>query len=298
MKTQSELIQKGLLASLLATSLLLSVGCAKKGDGFSATQNPDNTPAVTTPDTPRDTDGPRGPEFANGATAALQVDSIAIMTEYVATHPLNNPQDTRISVKLFEAGGAGTNQYAGDVYISYHDNGQYYTGHFNTKDAQNPSGSPAQSGTLFPNYRHSYYNNWFTDPGTATRTPVSRPVFHGFFEDQWGAILIVIDDALDLNDGSGATEVSGSIWFKNHANTQFQPNTQGIPCWFITAGPYDCRTFLTPGGSMVTASALYPPESLSRTTRSSHPYHSEDAARGWKKLGTFSGLNKAKAFSQ
>lgn len=293
MKTQTELIQKGLLASFLAASLFLSVGCAKKGDGFSATQTDEgNTPAVVTPETPRDTDTPRGPEFVNGATAALTLDSNAALTAYVAKHPVNNPTDLRISVKLKEV---AQNQYAGDVYISYHDNGQYYTGHFMTLDAQNPSGSTAQSGTLYPGYRHSYYNNWFNSGG--------KLAFHGFFEDSLGAIMLIVDDAIDLGDGSGAVEVSGSIWFKNHYNTQFRPNYQGIPCWFLTAGPYDCRTFLTSGGAfgageLVTNSALYPTQSQWFTSKSINPYVPEEPARGWRRLGTFSGLNKAKAFSQ
>lgn len=291
MKTQSELIKKGLLAGFLATSLLMSVGCAKKSDGFSASDTPaDQTPAVTTPETPRDTDGPRGPEFSNGATAALELDSMAALTAYVAQHPVNNPQDLRISVKAYET---GPNQYAGDVYISYYDNGQYYTGHFNTRDER--TASTPSNVNLYPNYRHSYYNNWFTWNG--------KPAFHGFFEDNLGAVLLIIDGAINEGDGAGAVEVSGSIWFKNHAVTQFPRTGDGLPCWFLTTAAYDCRTFLTAGGptgdgNITSDSALYPTDSKWYTSRSTHPYHPVEPARGWRRLGTFNGLNKSKAFSQ
>ena len=290
MKTQSGLMQKGLMASL-AASLFLSVGCAKKGDGFSAESVTPAEPAVVSPTTPRDTDGPRGAAFANGATAALTIDSLAALNTYVATHPVNNPTDVRISVKLKQV---ETNMYAGDIYISYYDNGQYYTGHFNASEGQNPTGNTATSGTLYPGAKHAHYNNWFNWGG--------KPVFHGFFQDQYGAIMLIIDESVDLGDGSGAVDVGGSIWFKNFANAQAQYNPQGIPCWYILTGPYDCRTLLVSGrngdGDISSGSALYPTQSQFYTTKKRNPYIPEEPARGWRRLGTFSGLNKAKAFTQ
>lgn len=287
MKTQIKLIQKGLALALIATSLMLSVGCAKKSDDGAATTTGTDT---TTPNTPADVDLQRGTDFASGATAALTVDSMAALTAYVAIHPLNNPQDTRISVKLKNV---GTNEYAGDIYVSYYDNGQYYTGHFATLDSSNPTGSTAASGTLYPGWKHAAYNNWFSWQGKA--------VFHGFYQDAYGAIMLIIDGSTDQGDGSGASDVSGSIWFKNFANSQYQPNSQNIPCWFMTAGPYDCRTFLVSGnngaGDVSSASALYPSQSQYYTSHSINPYIPEEPARGWRRLGTFSGLNKAKAFS-
>jgi len=289
MKSQNQVVRKGLAVTMLTVALVLGVGCAKKSDGFAsdtetaATPPVDNAPPVVA--TPRDTDGPRGSGFASGATAALENVSISRLTEYVATHPVNEPTDLRISVKLKEV---AANQYGGDVYISYLDNGQYYTGHFNTGEGANPG-----SGTRFPNWKHAFYNNWFTFNGS--------PVFHGFFADSYGAIMVVIDKVIDQGDGAGAAELAGSIWFKNYPNNQAYPNPQGIPCWYITAGPYDCRTLLVPGGwetdgQLDPISALIPTQSKYYTPKSTHPYQPEEAARGWRKLGTFTGLNKDKAF--
>lgn len=287
MKSQNQMVRKGIAVTALTAALFLGVGCAKKSDGFSSDTNTpgggnNNAPPVV--NTPRDTDGPRGSGFAAGATAALQMTSLERLTAYVATHPLNAPTDLRISVKLKES---AYNQYSGDVYISYQDNGQYYTGHFNTDDGANPS-----SGTVYPNWNHAFYNNWFMWQG--------KPVFHGFFSDSYGAIMLVIDQVIDQGDGSGSSELAGSIWFKNYPNNQALPNPQNIPCWYITAGPYDCRTLLVSGngsdGRLDPISALVPTQSLYYTSKSTHPYQPEEPARGWRKLGTFSGLNKAKAF--
>lgn len=294
MKSQNLKWRKLLAASLAAGALLGGIGCAKKGDGFSAstptdsttsTADENNAPGVET----RDVDGPRGSAFSAGATAFLSGTDLATLTSYVAIHPLNSPTDLKISVKLKEI-ATDANQYAGTVFISYYDNGRYYTAEFTTDDLKNPD-----SGTLFPGWNHAFYNNWYSLNGKA--------VFHGFFQDSYGAVMLVIDDAIDQGDGAGATLVSGSVWFKNYPSNQAQINPQGIPCWFITAGPYDCRTLLVSGGwqgdgVVSSTSALTPDLSKYWTSRSTHPYHEEDPRRGWRKLGTFSNLNKAKAFSQ
>lgn len=289
MKTQNPRTQKGMALSFLAALVVLSVGCAKKSDGGGGSSDPVPTTPSTTGNTGTggsDTDAARGSGFAAGATTALTVDSAAALTSYVGTHPVNSPKDTRISVKLLDD---GSNRYSGDVYISYYDNGQYYTGHFTAQDVQNPS-----SGTNYPNWKQTAYNNWFSYSG-GTR-------FHGFFQDSYGAVMLVVDSALNQNDGAGAAEVSGSIWFKNYPNSQAMPNNNNIPCWFISMGPYDCRTLLVPGdgeyGIINQTSALYPTQSKFYTTKSTNPYIPEEPARGWRRLGTFSGLNRAKAFTQ
>lgn len=291
MESQNLNLRKAVMSFIALVPLMWGIGCAKKSGGFDAetpatdtTTTTNNPPPVTT----RDTDGPRGSAFSAGATAELNGTTMSTLTAYVATHPLNNPTDLKISVKLNEV---AYNQWAGDIYISYLDNNQYYTAHFLNTGDTNPS-----SGTLYPSYNHAFFNNWYSEPTSG------KPVFHGFFADSYGAVMLVIDNLDgDQGDGGGSATVSGSIWYKNYPSTQVQANPQGIPCWFITAGPYDCRTFLQAGwngdGILSPTSALTPDKSKWWTSKSTHPYQEEDPRRGWRKLGTFTGLNKTKAFT-
>jgi hypothetical protein len=293
-------MNKLIMGSLLITLALLGQGCGSKGGGFQAEDAPVDTTNLT-PNTPRETDGDRGSDFAAGATAALDVD-MTMLAEYAVTHPLNYPTDIKLSVKLAPT-ASGVNAYAGQVSVSYYDNGQYYTGRFFAKNTTNV-------GSRYNGWNQAYYNNWLiqTDPNSPS---FGKLVFHGFFEDQYGAIMLVIDDAIDQGDGLGAQEVTGSIWFKNHPNTQFARVNPSVPCWFVEVGPYDCRTLLVSGnkidwnngkkvdvGRIDSSSAFLPTDSKFYTGTETNAYAIREPARGWKKLGTFSGLNKLKAFGQ
>lgn len=300
MKNQSGLKQKLIVATLLVLSISSGVGCASKKDGFNADNSADATGTTSgTPVIGRD-EVNYSSDWSSGAIGKIDSLDRAALTTYASTHPINNPKNAQISVRLFKAGDvAGNGGYAGTVQIGYEDNGQYYVGRFSTNDSYNPSGSTSSAGTRYTNWHHASYNKWFTWNG--------KRLFHGFFEDEYGAILLIIEDNLDQGDGAGSSQVTGSIWFKNYYNSPY-PRYQSkdvLPCWFITAGPYDCRTFLVKDsvngkdGNVVTTSALLPSESQYAPGADTHPYHQgADAgpARGWRKLGTFSGLNAAQAF--
>lgn len=269
-----------LVASLTVAS---GIGCSRSGGGFSAA-NSDSTTTPTGPVTPSSTSLVDIPGWS-GAKVALSLDSVEALSYYKATGAVNNPTQLQVGIKLKDN---GSNQYYGDVVISYVDNGEIHVGRFVALNQANPS-----SGSHYPNVNQAAYNQWFTWNG--------QNVFHGFFQDQYGAVMVIIDDALDLGDGGGATTVSGSVWFKNFANSQALPNNNNIPCWFVTTGPYDCRTFLVSGdhgdGVVSTASALYPQQSQFITSHESNPYIPQETARGWRRLGTFSNLNRADAFT-
>ncbi len=284
-----------LVFALLTLQFMGTIACSKGGGGFNAStpnsssvESENNAPSVDL----NNTDGRRGSAFAAGATADLVGTDLGTLTAYVGNqHPLNNPTDLKVSIKLAEV-SAGANKFAGNVYISYYDNGKYFTGSFSAGTGQNPS-----SGNHYPQALHASYNNWITYN--------NQNGFHGFFQDNQGAIMVVIESIADQNDGGGGTEGSGSIWFRNFGVSQIatKPNLESTPCWFITAGPYDCRTLLVPGGfesdgKIDSSSALTPDQSKYWTTPKSHPYHEEDPRRGWRKLGNFSKLNLKKAFSQ
>ncbi len=261
-------------ASLLLVMALFGVACAKKNQATAET--PPVVAAVdpTAPGTPtddsRETDVARGSEWMEGATAPLAHDSLSVFSNYVASHPLNNPTDLRISVKTYDV---GSNRYAGKVMISYFDNNQYYTGTFLTEDAV-----VARNTSHGHDYSpYAVYNKWFIRDG--------KPVYHGFYSDLYGAVMLIVDQSIDQGDGAGASEYAGEIWYKNFAIARTE---QGyIPCQFVEVGPYDCRTFLTGSESLTTTSALYPSEST---------YPSGGGARGWKRLGRFSGLKASRAF--
>lgn len=242
---------------LMTVASLLSIGCAKKKDDPAPEQ-----PVVTAPPAPNDSRGvTNGYSYQSGATASFVPDSLAMMTAYVGTHPLNQPSQFLLNVNLTDV---GEGKFGGVVQISYFDNGSYYNGYFETG-----------SGTVQVSYKNrdagkpnAEFNQWFAYQG--------KNVFHGFFQDKYGAIMLVVDDSLGLGDGGLPEEVNGSIWFKNFALTYAQQSLE--KCWFIRIGPYDCRTFLDSNDNIATTSALYP-------------------SNGYQKLGKFTGLNVKKAFN-
>lgn len=268
------------VATVVAAS---GIGCSRSGGGFSATASDAQTTTPSVPVTPSSTAITSIPGWT-GAVVDLKLDSVDALSYYMATSTANNPSQVQVGIQLSDN---GQNQYAGDVVISYVDNNQQHLGRFVALNKNNPS-----SGSHYPNYNQAAYNQWFTWQG--------QNVFHGFFQDQYGAVMVIVDDAVDLGDGAGATSVSGSIWFKNFANSYALPNDNNIPCWFVTTGPYDCRAFLVSGdhgdGVVNSTSALYPQQSLFITSHESNPYIPQEAARGWRRLGTFSNLNRATAF--
>lgn len=257
-------IRKSILILFVA---LAGFGCAKKKapDSSSASDSgvTDGAPIVDIPTTPYvpDGNGPgQGPgsNWEYGGSAPLNVVSLSRMSEYTG-RPMNNPQDLRINLNLTKHG----NGYGGTVTVTYLENGHRYEGYFT-------SGTSADS---------NKYNVWFTKNG--------QKVYHGFFEDYMGGLVVVIDQVIDLGDGSGVDDrVGGSVWFKNFELT-YAPNPLygylpgfGRPqtyCWFISLGPYDCRAWKTDRGV--------------ETTRAVHP------DSGYKKLGTFEGMSLREAFN-
>ena len=240
MKTQ-RFITKILLLSLVS---VFGVGCAKDG-GSGLTINSGAGTGVYTGGTPSSSLG--------GATVAFAPDSLALMTEYVASHPLNNPQNIKLSVSTRDVGNG---RYAGTLQLSYTDNGSTYTGTFDSG-----SGTYQISPSPYTGKSEAEFNQWFVWGG--------QRVFHGFFQDKYGAVMLVIDQSLDLGDGGPLTNLSGSFWFKNF--TQTTASQPAAKCWFIWAGPYNCQAFVV-NGVVQTSSGLYPTD-------------------GYKRLGTFTGLN-------
>ncbi|MCB0415586.1 MAG: hypothetical protein KDD50_14710, partial [Bdellovibrionales bacterium] len=182
------------------------------------------------------------------------------LSEY-ATVTRYNPSSIGLNVNLVRRGDG----YGGRITIGYYDNGSYHEGVFVNGDEfvfWNTSLSKAAK-----------YNVWFTKSG--------KTYWHGFFQDRYGAVIIVIEDYESLGDGEPPVNASGSIWFKNFDLVSspyvLTPPLPPSHCWFISVGPYDCRSWKS-GDGVNTTAAIYP-------------------TNGYKKLGSFSGLNLSSAFN-
>jgi hypothetical protein len=262
--------QKVLVIAVLGA--FMAVGCSKK----SSSSNSDTTVAVVPPPTtvtpvpiPTGTSG--SPTPIGGNTVAFQPVSQMMMEAYTGAgpnqHPLNNPSNYRLTVALHNV---GEYHYAGEIRISYTDNGQTYTGIFTAPDGKNEA-FPSNGYNRDVGLYKAQYNYWFNYQ--------NQTVFSGFFQDPYGAIVLVLDNSNNLGDGQGATTISGSVWFRNFATTYAQQSDLRN-CWFIYMGPYDCRNDI-----VATKSGLYPASQSNTDTTN------------YRLLGTFSGLSIKDAFA-
>lgn len=259
----------------------LGVGCSKTN---SQAANPIATsPQGVVPAVIIDPNAPLGigsaTSFSMGSSATFAPVSLQAMTEYVATHPLNNPTNFKINVNLAQA-EAG--RYGGTVSISYMDNGIQYNGIFKAGMGRNQS----IKGMYDNDTLEANYNYWFRNSAAGGNNEL---VFTGFFEDEYGAVTITLtpESTGGGNDGEPLSATyKGSIYFKNflvQSNPYVGGNTtatmaQHSPyraCWFTYLGPYDCRSNV-----VQTKCGLNP---------------TVDA--GYKLLGTFTGLNTKAAFN-
>ena len=240
---------KRLVLIMALAASLMTLGCASESGKKKKATTP---PVVDIPDGPfvPDGSGPGsgpGDQWQFGGTAALDVPDLSVFQTYT-NRVMNDPQDVRININLKQYG----NGYGGTVTIAYTDNGISYQGYFT-------------SGTTKKEVK---YNIWFTKN--------NKGVWHGFFEDFLGAIVVVIDDVIDLGDGNGPDDkVGGSVWFKNFGLTYApHPPTR---CWFVSIGPYDCRAWKS-GDGVNTTKAINPDS-------------------GYVKLGEFEDLSLEDAFN-
>lgn len=183
----------------------------------------------------------------------------------------NNPTNIQINID--------NSRKTDIVVISYTDNGRVVE---------------AGMGVQFPggSRQNEQYNGWVTQTvGMAS----PGPVYKGFYQDQYGAIVLVIDKLLSDGDGQPAKIMAGSVWYQNFMDGLPGESAcqSGDPrygtcyvnqkmCWEISYGPYDCRTFLV-NDAVNLISSLYP--NNRGPTRS----------KSYVKLGNFSGISRAAA---
>lgn len=240
---------KNLLVLILAMTVMFSIGCSE--ENLPAAQDPTTTDDPYNPEEPYvptgsgPGEGP-GSGWEWGAAADLNIVSLNRMSEYTG-RPMNNPTDIKVNVNLEKRG----NGFGGTVTITYTDNGTRYEGYF-TSGSSNDDNK---------------YNIFFTKGG--------KTVWHGFFEDYFGGMIVVMDDVVDLGDGDETIKASGSVWFKNFGLT-YAPHPP-THCWKVSLGPYDCRSWKS-GHGVNTTAAVEPTD-------------------GYIKLGTFDNLNIKEAFN-
>lgn len=238
------------LLILLAGFSLMGVGCSKNDSSVAS--------SGTSPDAPTTSTTGSTSTSSTNSTTFVPV-SLSEFNSYVATHPLNNPSNFKITVSL-QATGTNSDRYGGTVQLSYTDTGYQYTGTFTAGTGQNISLSGLKDNDTY----EADFNRWFTLNG--------KTVFTGFFQDNYGSIVLVIDNVVNQGDAQGGSVVSGSVYYKNFA----QSYTQQSPyrkCWFIYTGPWNCRDT-----AIVNKTAVNPTDG------------------GYRKLGTFTSLNKSQAF--
>lgn len=194
-----------------------------------------------------------------GSGVPLNIVSTAELDRMFFMSNPQNPQNVQIQINTGSAAGA--------VVISYVDGTGMHQASF---------------GTVHPysGVSDSSYNMWYNDQQTG------KQVWKGFFQDAYGAVILVIDQTTALGDGTPGDIVGGSVWFQNFGQTGAVQGPDKM-CWQITMGPFDCRSWLFGYDSnnmvVMPAMALYPNNK------------GPDQPMSYEKLGTFSGLHRAAA---
>jgi hypothetical protein len=295
MKPQNLITQ---IAALVALSTLV-VGCSGGSNGFTNTAANSNTALSGTTTTSPTTSAPAqvAPNSV-GTPVAMTLTSDSAISTYSLGGVSSGAQisDLQVGVSLsnYDSSASG-GAYGGTITISYLAAGAWHTGIFQALNATTPGSVYDGAAPGTQNMNHAAYNKWFSYN--------SQSVFHGFYADPYGAVMLVITGGIDLGDGNGISELNGEVWFKNYYSSAVAynyPNPNETPCWFLSLGMYECRTFLTSGndgyGNLTSTSALTPDQS--QYTESKNIYVPATPARGWQKLGTFTGLNRLTAFGQ
>jgi hypothetical protein len=259
---------------LATTTLLFAahflVSCAQSGAVNTApTSGPLASPTtISTPDRGLVTvpGVPGAPGVTTGSsssnTVSLDASAGALSGMFFQSGAVN-PRNITMTMSTYNS-GAG---YAGSVTISYIDDRGSHGTTLTTTHPQYPSTSNAE------------YNVWLN----ATQ-------WHGFFQDSYGAIVVVIDRSVGLGDG-GSKLLGGSIYYQNFGPRRNPLQGPNRMCWQInpvegaSTAPYDCRTFLT----------SFADGALPVTTSSLVPNNSGQGRPAYTLLGKFDGLNQQAA---
>lgn len=283
-----------IIYTLLLVLAIAGTGCSSKKSGSGGGGNPggvkftgdDTVPPMTEPD---------DIIASGGEVIDLTITSKGALDAYVGGWTTNNPTEVKLIVNLTKqaeytkSNGGVDYGFGGYVSIQFKDGSSTYKDSFSSLWLGESNcgwlGDCNKSGGNAENHK---YNLLSVDyPET-----VGSLGFHGFFEDVraqrlmaplygqtifGGALILVIDSMNDAGDGQGPTSANGSVWFKNYTARYPQGPLPLTNCWFISDGPYDCRSWPSNGG-VNTKLSIYP-------------------TNGYTKLGTFTGLDIQAAFN-
>lgn len=245
---------------IAALALAMLAGCASQKSDTAATSatasGGGETSTTLVPGAPTGTGtDPTVTGYSYGSTASIVLNGSALSRLFYNSRPVSatNP---RINIDLQSTGSAVT--------VSYVESGVLHQAVFGSI---NPTNSSVVDTSL---------NGWVSQNG--------GNVWKGFFQDSFGAIVLVIDKSVEQGDGTATSILGGSVWFQNFQQSNYQNPIQGPNkmCWQITAGPYDCRSFLVNNVINMTSS-LYP------TTRG------PNKTSYYEKLGDFGGIDRTAA---
>ena len=189
----------------------------------------------------------------------------------------------RIYVNMNKLGPSSSKIYKGMLGISYEDGR-------NIKVKRFRSGWTAEE---------NQYNKWSGSSWTANRHGEVNKQFHAIFEDEFGALILKLEDVRlrDIRDGEEAYFGSGEIYYKMFriwtgdksdvcyskgtyvSQARSQPTRKKI-CWILGTGPFSCR----PNG------ALGPRASVTKISLTGD-------LKCYSRLGVFFGLNIEEAFN-
>jgi len=263
-------MKRQIAQSIMMASLLISMAAC--GSGMRAnTPSSSNNPLPNPGDNSGNNGDGNSGEFSNGAnTAGFTFEDTFTFQNFLQRASEPTTLGGVITVDLRDDTGATVNSvddlqglaFGGTVKIRYSE--RLTDGTIRTREAVLNSGNST---------RDIRFNKFVTTNG--------KLHFKAFFQDQYGAIVLVGDAVTDTG------YASGRVYYHNFPQTAAVqgPNEK---CWNITRGPYDCRDFLIniddEGHS---TSDIH--EMIVSTGESMNPYRVDGEAY-YKLLGRFSGL--------
>lgn len=217
-----------LLKTMLVAAIAVSatVGCSKKETKSSGKKD---TVYV---------DGATNVNYDGTGTAPVDSYSQSLLEDY-AGRRVNNPKNIRVSLDAWNVSSGSIPQYGGTFKITYEESCS------GTSNGCNGS-KRTVSGTFnsgASEYDTRYNKTYFT--GGIDKVKL-------FFQDQMGGIIVSIEP-IAVNDIE--TKFKGTVYYRNFdlgvcSKPGFwmypQCNVQAPQkCWNISAGPYDCRAYLS-----------------------------------------------------